>query len=71
MTLHKNIKFASANTLKLCVPNLAVFKSHTKINNLAKRALPEKMCLYNHVIVVYKQFQKKNKFVQLNLSDQC
>ena len=68
-TLHKKLKYASANALKLCVPGVTVFNTHTEIHQMAERALPEKMCLYRHAIVMYKLFRNvicENEFVNLN-----
>ena len=67
--LKKNLKFASANALKICVPNLTVFHTHTQIHNLAGRALPEQMCNYRNALSVYKLFNNQspdNEFMNLN-----
>ena len=67
--LQKKIKLASANALKLCAPGITQFSTHTEIHQLAGRALPEKMCIYRHAIVMYKLFNSiicENEFVHLN-----
>ena len=67
--LKKNLKFASANAPKMCVPNLTVFHTHTQIHNLAGRALPEQMCIYRHALSLYKMFKNQspdNEFMHLN-----
>ena len=64
-----NFKFASANTLKLCVPNVIVFSKHTKINTMAKRVLPMQMCFYRHALSVYKLLKHQspeNEVVNMN-----
>ena len=43
--------------------------THTEIHAMAKRALPEMMCLYRHAIVMHKLFNEilsEEKFLQLN-----
>ena len=43
--------------------------THTEIHNLAKRALPRKVCMYKHVVMLYKLMSnnlRKDEFVQLN-----
>ena len=68
-TLHKKLKYASANALKLCAPGATIYSTHTEIHNLAGRALPEKMCLYRHAVLMYKLFNNmicENEFVELN-----
>ena len=67
--LHKKIKLASASALRLCAPGVTAFSTHTEIHQLAERALPEKMCLYRHAILLYKIFNCiicENEFVNLN-----
>ena len=55
LKLKKNIKLASANACKLCIPRENVhLMTHTDIHAQAKRALPEKMCLYKHALILYK-----------------
>ena len=50
-TASKNLKYASANALKLYLTNVSVFHSHIKIHRMAGRAKPEQMCLYRHAII--------------------
>ena len=67
--IHKKIKFASAQALKLCTPGVTTFSTHTEIHRLAGRALPEKMCLYRHAVVLFKLFNNQiceNEFVEMN-----
>ena len=46
---------ASANACKLCIPREnAQLLTHTVIHNLAKRAMPEDMCMYKHALILYK-----------------
>ena len=67
--LHKKLKYASANALKLCTPGVTVYSTHTEIHQMAKRALPEKMCLYRHAVVMHKLFNIiicENELLHLN-----
>ena len=73
-TASKNLKYASANALKLYLTNVSVFHSHIKIHRMAGRAKPEQMCLYRHAIMIYRLFNQQNpkeEFLELNfqLSD--
>ena len=55
LKLKKNIKLASANACKLCIPRGNVhLMTHTEIHAQAKRALPENMCMYKHALMLYK-----------------
>ena len=59
---------------KWFVPNVTVYMIHTEIHELAKRALPAKICLYKHAIIMYKLFIEiycEDEFIQLKfqLSD--
>ena len=68
-TLHKKLKYASANALKLCAPGVTVYSTHSEIHRLSERALPEKMCLYRHAVIMYKLFNNiicENEFLHLN-----
>ena len=43
--------------------------THTEIHYLAKRVLPENVCLYKHAIMIYKLMKDElceDEFVQLN-----
>ena len=67
--LKKNLKFASANAIKMCVPNLTVYHTHTQIHNQAGRSTPEQMCNYRHALSMYKLFKDQspdNEFMHLN-----
>ena len=67
--LQNKIKFASANALRMCTPNVTVMSTHTEIHNLAQRALPIKMCLYKHAISLYKLVRNQcpeQEFLELN-----
>ena len=69
LQLKKNLKFASASALKVCLPNRTVLNTHTEIHTMAERALPEQMCLYKHAITLYKLFKSQcpeNDFISLN-----
>ena len=58
LKLKKRLKLASANACKLCLPREnAHLLSHTEIHNLAKRALPENMCLYKHALMIHKMLR--------------
>ena len=55
LKLKKNIKMASANACKQCIPrDNAQLLTHTEIHTLAKRAMPEDMCMYKHALMLYK-----------------
>ena len=55
LELKKNIKFVSANALKLCLPRMNLhLATHTEIHRQAERALPEAICLYRHAILAFK-----------------
>ena len=65
LELHMNFNEA----LKLCAPGATIYSTHTEIHNLAGRALPEKMCLYRHAVIMYKLFNNiicENEFLNLN-----
>ena len=67
--IKKKLKYASANALKMCAPGITQFSTHTEIHRLAERALPEKMCLYRHAVLMYKLFNDiicENEFINLN-----
>ena len=67
--LHKKLKYASANALRLYAPGVTALSTHTEIHRLAERALPEKMCLYRHAVVMYKLFNSiicEDEFLHLN-----
>ena len=67
--LQKKIKLASANALRLCAPGISTYSTHTEIHQIAGRALPEKMCIYRHAIMMYKLFNNiicDNEFMHLN-----
>ena len=69
MPKNLKLKYASANALKLCAPGATIYSTHTEIHNLAGRALPEKMCLYRHAVLMYKLFNNmicENEFLHLN-----
>ena len=52
LKLKKSIKLASANACKTCIPREnSHLLTHTEIHNLAKRALPENVCIYWHAII--------------------
>ena len=43
--------------------------THTEIHRMADRALPEKMCLYRHAVIMYKLFNSMlcdNEFIEMN-----
>ena len=51
----KNIKLASANACKLCIPRENVhLLNHTEIHTLAKRALPDDICTNKHALMLPK-----------------
>ena len=65
----KSLKFASANAIRNCLPGYTIMNTHTEIHNLAKRALPAKMCMYKHAIMMYKLMKCElceDEFLQLN-----
>ena len=70
MKLKKNIKLASANACKLCIPRENVhLLTHTDIHTQAKRALPENMCMYKHALMLYKLLRRDlcdNEMMHLN-----
>ena len=59
-TIHKKLKYASANALKICTPGITALSTHTDIHRMAIRALPEKMCLYRHAVTMFKLFNNIN-----------
>ena len=68
-TLHTTIKFASANALKLMLPNATIMNMHTEIHAMAGRALPDKICLYRPPIIMHKLINEimcEDEFIQLN-----
>ena len=55
LKLKKGLKLASANACKLCIPRDNVhLLAHTEIHNIAKRALPDDMCMYKHAVMLHK-----------------
>ena len=58
---NKSLKFTSANALRLCVPGITIINTHTEIHNLSKWALPANVCLYRHVIMLYKLMPNKDQ----------
>ena len=69
LELQKNLKYASANALKLCIPRSDSYMTHTEIHRLARRALPDQMCKYKHALSLYKLFNHQcpeTEFVNLN-----
>ena len=67
--LHKKLKYASANALKLCTPDVTILSTHSEIHKMADRATPMKMCQYRHAILLYKMFNSiicENEFIQMN-----
>ena len=54
--LHKKLKHASANALKLSTLGVTAFNTHTEIHRMAERAMPEKMYLYRHAVMMFKVF---------------
>ena len=67
--LHKKLKLASANALKLCTPDVTILSTHSEIHKMADRATPMKMCQYRHAIMLYKMFKSiicENEFIQMN-----
>ena len=67
--LHKKLKYASANALKLCTPGVTAHSTHIEIRRMSERALLEKMCLYRHAIMMFKLFNNiicENEFEQMN-----
>jgi hypothetical protein len=52
----KKLKRTSANALKICIPNVTPFTTHTEIHTLAKRCPPQNYCQYKHAILLYKLF---------------
>ena len=59
-TLNVNCKkillSASANALKLCSYYYDPFISYIDLHKLHKRAIPNKLCLYKHSLLLYKVF---------------
>ena len=70
LKLEKNMKLASANACKLCIPRENVhLLTHTDIHAQAKRALPENMCMYKHALMLYKLLRNDlcdNELMHLN-----
>ena len=64
--LHKKLKCASANALKLCTPGVTAYSTHSEIHKMADRALPDKMCQYRHAILMFRNMICENEFVQMN-----
>ena len=67
--LHKKLKYASANALKICTPGVTNFSTHSEIHRMADRATPEQMCQYRHAVQMYKLVNNvicEDEFVQLN-----
>ena len=67
--IHKKLKFACANALKLCTPGVTAFSTHSEINKMAERAMPAKMSQYRHANILFKLFRNiicENEFVHLN-----
>ena len=68
-TMHKKLKYASANALKICTPGVTALSTHTEIHRMAERALPENMCLYRHAVTMFKLFNNlicENEFIEMN-----
>ena len=68
-TIHKKLKYASANALKTCTPGITNLSTHTEIHRMAERALPENMCLYRHAVTMFKLFNnliRENEFIEMN-----
>ena len=62
-------QLASANPLWLCLPGFTVMNTHTEIHDQSKCALPEKVCMYRHAIMLYKPMSNdlcEDEFIQLN-----
>ena len=51
-SLHKKLKYASANALKICTPGVTVFSAHSEIHTMADRATPDQICQYRHAITL-------------------
>ena len=70
LKLKKRINLASANACKTCIPREnSHLLTHTEIHNLAKRALPENVCIYRHAIILYKLMRNElcdNELMWLN-----
>ena len=70
LKLKKSIKLASANACKTCVPwENSHLLTHTEIHTLAKRALPEDVCIYKHAIMLHKLLRDEfceNELMWLN-----
>ena len=67
--LHKKLKYASANALKLCTPGVTIFNTHSEIHKMADRATQIKMCQYRHAVLMYKLFNNiicENEVVEMN-----
>ena len=59
---------SSSHTVDGPISKIA-FSTHTEIHQLADRALPEKMSIYRHAVLLYKLFNNiicENEFVLLN-----
>ena len=55
LNLKKSIKLASANACKMCIPRAnSHLLTHNEIHNLAKRAMPDNMCMYKHALMLHK-----------------
>ena len=67
---HNNmIMLTSANALRIISNEITIYHTHTEIHRLSERALPEKMCLYRHAVIMYKLFNNiicENEFLHLN-----
>ena len=67
--LKTKLKFASANALRLCNPNITNMHTHTEIHAMTKRALPKSMCLYTHALTLYRLIKNQcpeTEFLHLN-----
>ena len=52
--LKVKLKSASANALKICTPNYNRFMSYSDIHLLNNRALPSKIMIYKHAIILHR-----------------
>ena len=68
-SLHKKLKYASANALKVCTPGVTAYSTHSEIHRMANRATPKQMCQFRHAVLMYKLFNNvmcEDEFLQLN-----
>ena len=69
-SLHKKLKYASANALKVCKPGVTAYSTHSEIHRMANRATPKQMCQFRHAVLMYKLFNNvmcEDEFLQLIL----